>query len=133
MARSTFAATQFNVFRARVRRGAALAAKLVGPNWYNKIDLDRLEMGMTQDCICGQLSIGRNRITGDSGGWNTLEMSIDNGFFAGEVGEYRKKKEILTRCWKEIITKLRDNERKLDTLAVLAMAAPAKHFEFVGA
>ena len=38
-----------------VERGAALLDERLGPEWDEKIDLERLALGSTCDCIVGQL------------------------------------------------------------------------------
>ena len=49
------------------------------PGWWEKIDTEKLDMDRPEDCICGQLGIGKVGV-----GTQDLGMSGEHGFFAND-------------------------------------------------
>jgi hypothetical protein len=93
------------------------------PEWWEAINLDRLDLASCEDCMCGQLAGDLGRLDGDSHSpfgfvfaefFNyQIEESIRHGFslpFTEQEGDYDRDHElliqnyeVLTQTWIEAI------------------------------
>jgi hypothetical protein len=97
-----------NVIEERVARGAALLDEYV-PAWFNKVDLDRLDIGNCTNCILGQV-FGSYQV-----GFNTLaELAPEKEFlwegdeafgFSETAGSDADELSSLNRAWRVEIEK----------------------------
>ena len=94
-------------FRKRVRKGIGFL-NTVKPGWWERIDLERLDMLHTRLCLCGQL-YGRHK-----NAYRVLRLSpadfVMYGFLP-DGRDYRRTKglpqDLLTRVWTRQIKKLK--------------------------
>lgn len=83
----------------RVRAGVSLLDEQV-PNWWNRIDLDELDIGSCYNCVLGQLFGGFIK------GWNSLRLKFnieDYGFSYSTFEILSSVPELLTKEWKKQI------------------------------
>lgn len=86
----------------RVSRGAALLDRKV-PGWENRIDLDRLDISSTANCILGQLYSPTTSWVGE--GYTNL-YAVGMGTDISILDEYVDFPELKAE-WKRVITERR--------------------------
>lgn len=89
-------------------RKSALKLDAELPGWYRHVNLNRLQMGNTEQCICGQLVNAGLNVSNikSSEGFSGYYMDIDRkrGFYLPDH-EYHMGNEVLGRLWRRQIRK----------------------------
>lgn len=99
----------------RAEKGAAFMDTSL-PKWHQQIDINRLNLRWSDDCILGQCFKNYNQAV------KTLKLSHDAqvqlGFFLC-WGIINRKYPMLTECWKTLINqRLANDEQKTQTAAL---------------
>jgi hypothetical protein len=101
--------------RGSMARGKTFLDKRYGKDWYNRIDLEKLDMSSGEHCLIGQLDGWYNNVFPIRViGIDIMSDEMETGEYYGFMGNVWKDDERLTKNWKRKIRQLRREEKETD-------------------